>query len=97
MPGLGQGRQGVGDLRTRALLRLAPRVVLLDCNMPIATGEKFLPILQSLNPDVRVIVVSGMLKDYIEEKFKGLGYFASFQKGGLSVEALRKKIDEALA
>ncbi len=73
-----------------------PRVVLLDCNMPIATGEKFMPILQSIRPDVRVIVVSGMLKEEIEEKFGGLDYYAFFQKGTLSIEALKKKIDEAL-
>ncbi len=74
-----------------------PKVVLLDFNMPIVTGEKFLPILQNINPMIRVIVVTGCIEEEVEEKFKGLGYFAFFEKGSLSLEKIRAKIDEALA
>lgn len=73
-----------------------PGVVLLDFNMPLLTGEKFMPVLQSVNPQVRVIVVTGHLGEDVEEKFKGLGYFAYFEKGNLSLEALKAKVDEAL-
>src|SRR3989338_2455476 len=73
-----------------------PKVVLLDFNMPIVSGEKFLPILQSVDPAVRVIVVTGYLQEEVEDKFKGLGYFAFFKKGDLSLEALKAKTDEAL-
>ena len=76
--------------------REKPKVVLLDFNMPIVSGEKFLPILQSVDPSVRVIVVTGFLQEEVEEKFKGLGYFAFFKKGDLSLEALQAKTDEAL-
>jgi DNA-binding NtrC family response regulator len=72
-----------------------PRVVLLDFNMPMVTGEKFLPILQNLNPSVRVIVITGCLEQEVEMKFKGLGYFGFFEKGNLSLEKLRQKVDEA--
>ena len=75
---------------------LKPDVVLLDFNMPMVTGEKFLPILQSMNPLVRVIVVTGYIQEEVEEKFKGLGYFGFFEKGGLSLDKLRKKVEEAL-
>ena len=74
-----------------------PRVVLLDFSMPMVTGDKFLPILMSLNPSLRVIVVTGCLEEEVEAKFKGLGYFGFFQKGGLSLEKLKQKVDEALA
>ncbi len=74
-----------------------PKVVLLDFNMPLITGEKFLPLLQSVEPMVRAIVVSGCLVEEVEEKFKGLGYFAFFRKGDLSLEKLRQSVDEALA
>ena len=77
--------------------RLNPQVVLLDFNMPMVTGEKFLPILQNLNPSVRVIVVTGCLESEVEQKFKGLGYFAFFEKGNLSLEKVKQKVDEALA
>ena len=72
-----------------------PRVVLLDFNMPMVTGEKFLPILQSLDPTVRVIVVTGCLQEEVEDKFKGLGYFGFFEKGNLSLEKVRQKVEEA--
>src|SRR3989338_3569513 len=61
-----------------------PSVVLLDFNMPMVTGEKFLPILQTMNPHVRVIVVTGCLQEEVDGKFKGLGYFGFFEKGDLS-------------
>ena len=73
-----------------------PSVVLLDFNMPMVTGEKFLPILQTMNPHVRVIVVSGCLQEEVEEKFKGLGYYGFFEKGDLSLEKVRLKVEEAL-
>jgi len=73
-----------------------PNVVLLDFNMPMVTGEKFLPILQAINPLVQVIVVTGCLQEEVEEKFKGLGYFGFFEKGDLSLEKVRSKVEEAL-
>lgn len=74
-----------------------PRVVLLDFNMPIVTGEKFLPILQGIDPMVKIIVLTGCLEEEVEEKFKGLGYFSFFQKGSISLESLRAKVQEALS
>ena len=74
-----------------------PQVVLLDFNMPMVTGDKFLPILQNLNPTVKVIVITGCIEEEVEHKFKGLGYFAFFEKGDLSLEKVRQKVDEALA
>src|SRR3989338_4117096 len=74
-----------------------PGVVILDFNLPMLTGEKFLPILQSINPSVKVIMVSGCAEDEIGDKFKGLHYFAFFENGNFSLEALKQKIDEALA
>jgi DNA-binding NtrC family response regulator len=74
-----------------------PSVVLLDFNMPMVTGEKFLPILQTMNPHVRVIVVTGCLQDEVEQKFKGLGYYGFFEKGDLSLETVRTKVEEALS
>ncbi len=74
-----------------------PKVVLLDFNMPLLTGERFLPLLQSVNPSVRVIVVSGYLEEEVESKFKGLGYFAFFKKGDLELEKLKQKVIEALS
>ena len=80
-----------------AFRQLRPKVVLLDFNMPMVTGDKFLPILQNLNPSVKVIVVTGCIEEEVEHKFKGLGYFAFFEKGHLSLEKVKKKVDEALS
>ena len=73
-----------------------PRVVLLDFNMPLVTGEKFLPVLQGLDPMVKAIVISGCIEEEVEEKFRGLGYFAFFEKGSLSLEELKSKVEDAL-
>ena len=77
--------------------RHIPRVILLDFQMPIATGDRFLPILQSIDPHVKVIVVSGHPFEEVESKFKGLGYYAFFEKGSLSLQKLRQKTEEALS
>ena len=74
-----------------------PKVVLLDFNMPLVTGEQFLPLLQNVDPMVRVIIITGHIAEEVEEKFKGLGYYAFFKKGDLSLEQLRAKVDEALS
>ena len=73
-----------------------PSVVLLDFNMPMVTGDKFLPILQTINPHVKVIVVTGCLQEEVEQKFKGLGYYGFFEKGALSLEKVLSKVDEAI-
>ena len=74
-----------------------PKVVILDFNMPMVTGEKFLPILRDMDPSVNVIIVTGCLEAEVERKFKGLDYFAFFEKGNLSLEKLKQKVHEALA
>ncbi len=73
-----------------------PRVVILDFNMPLVTGDQFLPVLQGIDPMVKVIVISGCLEEEVEERFRGLGYFSFFEKGTLSLEKLKEKVDEAL-
>ncbi|MBI4432595.1 MAG: response regulator [Candidatus Omnitrophica bacterium] len=80
-----------------AFHKQAPGVVLLDFNMPIVNGDKFLPILQEVDPFIKVIVITGYTLENVEDKFKGLGYFAFFEKGGLALEKLKDKVDEALA
>ena|SRR3989338_4425459 len=85
------------DDAMRIFRRDRPKVVLLDFNMPLVSGEKVLPILQSIEPAVRVIVITGYLQEEVEEKFKGLGYFAFFKKGDLSLEDVKDKVEEALS
>jgi DNA-binding response OmpR family regulator len=77
--------------------REKPKVVLLDFNMPIANGDQFLPILQNILPTVRIIVVTGCAAEEVEDRFRGLGYFSLFEKGGLSLEKLKMKVDEAIS
>ena len=77
--------------------RHVPRIVILDFQMPIATGEKFLPVLQAVDPHVKVIVVTGHIIEEVEDKFKGLGYYAFFEKGALSLEELRHKVEEVFS
>ena len=84
------------DQAVKIYRRERSKVILLDFNMPLVTGEKLLPVLQSINPELRAIVVTGCIEEDVEEKFKGLGYFAFFEKGGLSLESLKEKVEEAM-
>ena len=85
------------DQAVNVFKRKRPPVVLLDFNMPVVNGDKFLPVFQSIDPNVRVIVITGYTAMDVEEQFKGLGYFAFFEKGSLSLESLKKTVEEALA
>ena len=85
------------DEAVKIYRRERPKVVLLDFNMPLVTGEKLLPVLQEIDPGVRAIVVTGCVGEEVEEKFKGLGYFAYVEKGGMSLEDLKQKVEEALS
>ena len=38
-----------------------------------------------MNPRVKVIVVTGHTIDEVEDMFRGLGYYAFFEKGTLSL------------
>ncbi len=75
--------------------REKPKVVLLDVNMPIVNGDKFLPVLRSLNPSIQVIVISGFSKEDIDGRFKPTEYFAFFKKGDFLLEDLSKTIEKA--
>ncbi len=72
-----------------------PPVVVLDLNMPLVNGDRFLPLLQEVEPRVKAIVVSGCLAEEVESRFAGLGYFAFLEKGTLSLDTLKETIHEA--
>ena len=95
---MGYEAYSAGDAESAMLLfkKYRPRVVILDFNMPLVTGDQFLPVLQGLDPMVKAIVISGCLEEEVEEKFRGLGYFCFFEKATLSLEKLKGKVDEAL-
>ena len=76
--------------------REKPALVLLDYDMPILTGDKVAPRLQALTPGLRIIVVTGCTESEVEEKFKGLGYYAIFHKGSMSLADLKDKVNQAL-
>lgn len=76
--------------------QIRPGVVLLDYSMPVLSGDKMISLLQSLDPMIRVIVITGFPESEVEERFKGLGYFAFFRKGDLELANLKIKVEEAL-
>ena len=83
------------EAATQLFRRERPRGILLDLNMPILTGDKFLPVIRALEPQLKVIVVTGVTEDEARERFKGTDTFAIFSKGGLSLETLKAAVDEA--
>src|SRR5689334_4220300 len=75
----------------RCFRRHRPKVVLLDFNMPRVNGDQFLPMLQEVDPTVRAIIVTGCQEEEVEDKFRGLGYYAFFEKGSMSLEDMAQK------
>ena len=67
-------------------------VVLLDYQLPQLNGDQLIAIMQEINPSTRFIILTGMGGEEIEEKFRGLGYFAFFEKGRIDIEKLRSTI-----
>ena len=67
-------------------------VVLLDYQLPQINGDRLIAVLQEINPRTRFVILTGMGGDEIEDKFKGLGYFAFFEKGSIDIQALRGTI-----
>ena len=53
--------------------------------------------LMKILPKSQRRIIATKWGEEVEEKFKGMGYFAYFQKGGLSLENLKEKIEEALS
>jgi len=71
------------------------RVVLLDYQLPLVNGDHLISVLQSANPSARFIIITGLGNEEIEEKFKGLGYFAFFEKAHIDVDRLRETVMKA--
>lgn len=67
-------------------------VVILDYQLPLINGDELIAMLQRINPGVRVIVVTGLINDQVEDKFRGLGYFAYFEKGSMPFKALEEAV-----
>jgi two-component system, cell cycle sensor histidine kinase and response regulator CckA len=57
-----------------------PDLVILDLDMPKATGEQALASLRELDPDVRVIVMSGHHEDERERAARALGVMGFLRK-----------------
>lgn len=71
------------------------KVVILDYQMPQAKGDDLIAMLQKINPAAKFIIVTGVLSEDVEARFKGLGYFAYFEKATLPFKALEETILKA--
>jgi len=68
------------------------KVVILDYQMPEVKGDDLIAMLQKINPSARFIIVTGVLSEDVEQKFKGLGYFAYFEKAQLPFKKLENTV-----
>jgi two-component system cell cycle sensor histidine kinase/response regulator CckA len=71
-------------------------LVLLDLTMPVMSGEQTLRELQTIRPDVRVLLTSGYNEVEAVQRFVGKGLAGFIQKPYTSL-ALAEKVKEALA
>ena len=80
-----------------AMTEAVYKVVILDYRLPKFNGDHLISILQHINPTARFIILTGAGSDEVEEKFKGLGYYAFFEKGSLEIPKLRDTVQEAFS
>lgn len=73
------------------------KVIILDYQMPQVNGDELIAMLQKINPTARFIVVTGILSGHVEERFKGLGYFAFLEKGQLGLKTLEEAVLQAFS
>ena len=55
-------------------------LIILDINMPKMSGDEIFPLLQKVNPDVKVIITTGFVKDTKSELLKDKGIVEYIQK-----------------
>lgn len=73
-------------------------VVVLDYQLPELNGNELIGALQIENPSAKFVVISGMdASELVEDKFRGMGSFAFFDKGKFSVSEFRETILEAFS
>lgn len=70
-------------------------LVLLDMQMPGLTGEETMAALKELDPDVRVVVISGYGESEAMRRFTGSGVHSFLQKP-YDLEALLRTVDAAM-
>ena len=70
-------------------------LVLLDLTMPCMDGEQTFTELRRLQPDVRVVLMSGFNAHEAQVRFKGKG-LASFLQKPFTIAALRTAFHEVL-
>jgi two-component system, cell cycle sensor histidine kinase and response regulator CckA len=86
------GREAIERFRTTAGIR----AVLLDLTMPHLDGEGTFRELRLLNPEIRVVLMSGFNEREAIHRFIGQG-LAGFLQKPFRAESLRERMKEILA
>lgn len=89
------GEAADGQEAVAAAVRLKPEVVLLDLSMPNADGLEALVALRRALPETHVVVLSGFLRERVEEAVLALGATAYLEKG-LSLRELVESVEAAV-
>ena len=86
------GREGIERYRAHPA---SYRLILLDLTMPNVDGEAAFREMRKINPDVRVLLMSGFNENEAISRFNGKG-LAGFVQKPFEAEQLESKVNEAL-
>jgi DNA-binding NarL/FixJ family response regulator len=75
------GEAADGNAAVAQAVELHPDVILLDLAMPVRSGLDALPELRRVVPDAKIIVLSGITSDIVEDRVLALGAAHYLQKG----------------
>ena len=88
----GNGREGVELYRA-----LQPDLVLLDLRMPVMNGYEASRGIKQIDPQARIILVTGYPEDQLAQLSKAHGFVASVIGKPCSLQSLAATVDQVLA
>lgn len=74
------GEAGDGDEAIRVFTETRPELVLLDMIMPVKTGLEALPELKAINPAAKIVMVTAVQQDTINQEMMDKGATAILHK-----------------
>ena len=89
------GEAGDGEEAIKIFTELRPELVLLDMIMPVKTGLQALPELKAINPAAKIVMVTAVQQETINQELMDKGATAILHKPFMyeELEALLKQVE----
>jgi DNA-binding NarL/FixJ family response regulator len=83
------GEAGNGRQAVELVEQLQPEVLVLDIAMPVLDGLEALPLIRTASPETKVVMLTGVVGEGIQERALGGGASLFLEKGADIQEVVR--------